>query len=466
MQEQRRWPVLPWIPILSGLIWLVMASRDGAWTLLFAAPIGSVLLGAGVAQLLWAGDRRIPQTMAMAGVLGTLAAPLFGFALGAGAALALALLSGASFVVAGACAVWQEPHTPGVPTPEPSPGLSAKVAIDEAILGMEQFTVSLPVPSDMHRIRDEIDHALAFYDGRGWLDDPAAYHAEPPALERPNLSLERSGNMHYEHLRWESGYAPHEDEPGRERYLARRPLQTAHAYIRRHPGPDRPWLVCNDGYRTGTAGMDLRIFHRYYYELGLNLAIPVLPLHGPRRIGRQSGDHFFSGDILDTIHTEAQAMWDIRRLIGWLRAQGAPVIGTTGLSLGGYTTALLAGLEDDLSCAIAGIPVVDLSRIIWRHGPKLQLDYFEHVGHGLEQARKVMHVVSPLAMAPRVPREGRLVFAGVADRLVPPDHARDLMRHWDVPREVWYQGAHCTFAADPNVMKAVDETLRAAKLLA
>jgi dienelactone hydrolase len=98
--------------------------------------------------------------------------------------------------------------------------------------------------------------------------------------------------------------------------------------------------------------------------------IPVLPLHGPRRIGRMSGDGFLSGNVLDTIHAEAQAVWDARRLIGWARAEGAPLVGVHGLSLGGYTTALLASLQEGLSCVIAGIPVADLARTFWRHGPR------------------------------------------------------------------------------------------------
>ena len=91
--------------------------------------------------------------------------------------------------------------------------------------------------------------------------------------------------------------------------------------------------------------LDLRAFGHYHKILGLNVLIPVLPLHGPRRIGRRSGDGFLGGEVLDTVHAETQAIWDIRRMIGWLRGQGALSVGATGLSLGGYTTALLAGIE-------------------------------------------------------------------------------------------------------------------------
>jgi hypothetical protein len=67
-------------------------------------------------------------------------------------------------------------------------------------------------------------------------------------------------------------------------------------------------------------------------------------------------------------------------------------------------------------------------------------------------------------LEPRVPREHLALFAGVADRLVPPDQVRDLWRHWGRPPIVWYQGAHVTFMLDPRVRRLVDATLRDALL--
>jgi dienelactone hydrolase len=463
VREQLRWPRLPWIPIASGALWLWQCAEGGLFAKLIGFPLGSIVLASGVALLLWPGDRRIPQTLALVSLIGALLLlPLVG-SLGFLSGLVLLAASAASYLASGLIAIAQEPFTSGVPRPELTLPLAAQVGIDEFILGMEQLSIGLP--KETERLVREVHEARELFESRGWLDDPQRYHEQPPELERFELRRADSRGIAYEHLEFESGYAPHAGEPGRERWLDFVATRTAHAYLLRQPdGAQRPWIVCNNGYRMGHAFGDLRLFRRFH-QLGLNVLIPVLPLHGPRRVGRQSGDRFLAGEVLDTVHAEAQAMWDIRRMIAWLRREGATQIGSYGLSLGGYTTALLSALVDDLDCAIAGIPVSDFSRIFWRHGPKLQLDYLGHMGTAQEDAARVFRVVSPLALKPRVVYEGRMIFGAIADRLVTPDHVRDLWEHWDRPRIVWYEGGHCTFGLHPSVQEGVVATLRERKLL-
>jgi hypothetical protein len=196
-----------------------------------------------------------------------------------------------------------------------------------------------------------------------------------------------------------------------------------------------------------------------HQRLGLNLLVPMLPLHGKRKIGRRSGDGFIVGDILDTTHALAQSIWDIRRLLSWVRVQDAPAVGAMGYSLGGYTAALLASLDDELACVISGIPATDFMSAFYRHGPVLHLRDAEESGLEEESMREVMRVVSPLALQPLVAKERRYIFAAAADRLVPPDQPRDLWRHWDRPRIEWYQGAHVTFRSHRSVVRLIREAL-------
>ena len=138
-----------------------------------------------------------------------------------------------------------------------------------------------------------------------------------------------------------------------------------------------------------------------------------------------------------------------------MRAQGAPAVGVMGLSLGGYQTALLAGLDADLACAIAGIPLTDIARAVWRHGPLLHTTHAEH--HGIVRDALRRGAARGVAARARAPGalERRWIFARVADQLVPPDQVRDLWQHWGRRKIAWYQGAHLTFRLHPNVAKLV-----------
>jgi dienelactone hydrolase len=308
--------------------------------------------------------------------------------------------------------------------------------------------------------------ARELFEEKGWLEKPAGYHNVPSPLDSPTLRAAHVRGTDYEQLTFESGFEPHSDEPGRDRWLSYRANRTARAWVLRHRDANRPWLVCIHGYQMGHAGIDLLAFPPdwLHHGLGLNLAIPVLPLHGARKIGRRSGDGFLTGDILDCAHAEAQAMWDIRRILGWIRAQSESKIGVFGLSLGGYNAALLSTLDDDLACAIAGIPLVDIPSAMIRHGLLSAIGGRGSENLDADQMAEIMNVVSPLALAPQLPLERRFVFAAVADQLVPAEQAARLWEHWDRPRIEWYQGAHMTFRAHPSVRLLIEEGLRTAAL--
>lgn len=462
MQHLPRWHYEAAVPIAAGLLWLWCAASFGVVGFLFSLIPGCLLLSSGTALLLWPGDLRIPQFAAAGGLLGVPLAVPATFVAGPGTALALIALSAASFLASGAVALRQEPRMRGVPEPRPSPGLYLQVACDEALLAWMQVSLEVRTVGETARITREVAEAAELFDARGWLEKPADYHVTPPPLEDPRLGPAQAWRVDHEHMSFESGYEPHPDEPGRDRWLGYDANRTAHVRILRHPGGPRPWLLCLHGFQMGDARVDLLAFdqQRYHRALGLNMAVPVLPLHGVRRVGRRSGDRFLAGDPLDSLHAEAQAMWDVRRLLGWIRAQGAPAVGVLGLSLGGYQTALLAGLEEELACVIAGIPLTDIARAVWRHGPSLHLLHAEHEGLVRDHVAEVLRPVSPLALDPLVPRERRYIFGGVADRLVPPDQVRDLWEHWERPRIAWYQGAHLTFRRHRAVRLLIRDALR------
>ncbi len=384
--------------------------------------------------------------------------------------LQFAVRAGMAPLVVGArvASRWAEGQPEGLPTPRGGLAIAGKIALDEFFLATEIASAPVVWRREGRRVVDEMADALDLFQQRGWLDEPESYHCTPPALE--DVSLRGSGLpvFPYETLRFQSGYEPHAGEPGRERWIGYRDNQTAHAWIMRHPGPARPWIVCIPGYRMGHPIVDFTGFRARWLHrtLGLNVAIPVLPLHGPRRIGRRGGDGYFAGDFVDTVHAQTQSVWDVRRLIGWLRrTHDAPAIGVHGVSLGAYTTALVAAFEPDLDCVIAGVPAADFARLLRSHVPDIALRAMDRFGFSFDRIEQLLQVVSPFAFDPGVPSNRCYLYAGLVDRLASPDHARDLWEHWGRPRVTWYHGSHVSFLWEADVKSLVLEAFEAQGLL-
>ena len=476
MFAQSRWSIWAAPTLGAGLSWI---SQAASLSLLPALPlwiVATLLVTSGGGQLLTPGDRRITQVGALAGLVGALVALPYAFVIGPGTALFLAACGIFASWGAGRMALHVEPHVYGVPAPTPSVSVAAKVAVDELILGFEHLlgTLGFDLDGSIERVVEEIDELHSRFANEGILEKPETYHQMPPDLIDPEIRVSEMAGHRVEVLRFESGYAPADGEPGRERWLSYDGCRDAWAYVLRHEGPPRPWLIATNGYRMGNGAVDVRLFDRFHKEgkgsrssgLGLNVLIPVLPLHGPRKLGLHSGTGFLSVDVIDTLHAEAQAMWDMRRLLSWIRAQEAPSVGAFGLSLGGLTTANFASLAEGLVCAVPGIPLADIARMAERHAAAHQIRYAEALGYDFSRISEVLSVISPLALQPKVPHSGRMIFGATADRLVTPDQVRDLWRHWEEPEIVWYQGSHISFVNEREVWAGVDRTMRASGLSA
>ncbi len=112
------------------------------------------------------------------------------------------------------------------------------------------------------------------------------------------------------------------------------------------------------------------------------------------------------------------------------------------MSLGGYTAALFASIEPRLSCVIASIPLVSLKATMRRDLSEEKRLAREAMGLSEELLDQVWAPHAPLAHAPRVERQGRLIVAGLADRICTPDQAEALSLHWERPPIHWFPGTH------------------------
>lgn len=355
-----------------------------------------------------------------------------------------------------------------VPAPNLSWGLAAGVAMDEAVLAVALTPSRFPRRADFARVGAELADARRMFRRRGWLARPGSYHRVPPPLAADDVETSRGWalGLGYERITYDSAFSTRAGEPGGDRWMAFEPNRRATATIVRHRGAQRPWVVCVHGFCMGYPfmdfkGLDTAMLHR---DLGLNVALPVLPLHGPRKVTMVSGEAFLSFDMMNTVHGLTQAVWDIRRLVSWIRGQGATSIGLYGVSLGAYVVALLAGIEEGFDAVVAGVPVVDFPGLFHRHSPvHIRARSIEHHIMG-GVAEDVFRVVSPLHLEPKVRSDRRYVFAGYGDRLVFPEQARRLWEHWDKPPICWYPGNHVGYLWSSQVRAFLGESLRASGL--
>ncbi len=357
-------------------------------------------------------------------------------------------------------------QAPGeLPIARPTIALAAQAFRDEVVLMGLKARRPVSRPEVFERITREVVTALEFYGDRGWLENPKRFFGAPPPLSDVTVRKVKGSRRSLYRISFDSGYLPRPGEPGAERWMGYTANNREYALLLRHPQP-RPWLVCVHGTEMGRAALDLALFRawRLHDDLGLNVVMPVLPMHGPRARGLPKGAVFPGEDILDGVHATAQAVWDIRRLLSWIRLQEPESqIGLNGLSLGGYIAALIASLEKGLTCAILGVPVADLVQLLGRHSG---LSHDDPRRHTMELAEPIGRMVSPLSLTPLVPMRGRFIYAGVADRLVHPrEQVIRLWEHWGKPEIVWYPGGHAGFFRSRPVQRFVWDALQHSGLL-
>jgi dienelactone hydrolase len=378
-----------------------------------------------------------------------------------GAGVALAPSRTAAFAVNAFLRGGVGPTGPGIPRARMSAAIAAQVALDEALLGVMRSPRRFPSAKDWERIGGDLAATLDFYGRRGWLANPPAYHRAPPSLESPSIRRASVWGVKYERLSWPSEFEPHDGEPRADDWRAYERNATAHAYVVRS-GEHRPWLICLHGFGVGYASADFVAFRAAHlaHDLGLNLIFPVMPLHGPRRAGAFGGAELLSNELHRFVIGMSHAMWDIRRIIGWARAQN-PRVGVYGMSLGGYAAALLSTLEPGLETVIAGVPVTDLPSLLRKHVPRRVVQRGEEHGVTLESLREAFSVVSPLVSPPKLAPNDLYVFAALGDRLAPPAQARLLQDAWRTQNFHWSAGAHLSFLWDASVNAFIDDALRA-----
>ncbi|HZS41912.1 MAG TPA: hypothetical protein VFF06_34015 [Polyangia bacterium] len=281
--------------------------------------------------------------------------------------------------------------------------------------------------------------AIAFYRRPEILSGERFFRAPP----EPRPSEERRGNLPQGgavvDLKWPSEFEPSWDAV-RADYLHHEPNRFAYARAFLKPRPAAS-IICLHGYRSGSFFVEERAFvARWLYSLGLNVVLFQLPFHAKR--GGDGAPIWPSVNVARTNEGFAHAVFDLRALAGWLarRTDGAP-LAMTGMSLGGYTTALYATVEK-LAAAAPMIPVASFPDLLWAHGEgRPERARAEREGITLAMLRDSMAVHTPLERKPLLDGDRVLVVSAEGDRIAPPEHATRLARHF-AAEELRFAGGH------------------------
>ena len=224
----------------------------------------------------------------------------------------------------------------------------------------------------------------------------------------------------------------------RERYdrAVENRTATARLFVHRHR---RPIIVCIHGYLGGAHGAESRIWPLpFFHSLGVDVALFVLPFHGPRaRAAFGARPPFPGADPRMTNEGFRQAMGDFRDFVRYLLERGHPKVGVMGMSLGGYSTALAATLEPELAFAVPIIPLASVADTALHHG-------FLGSGPDAEAQHRalaaVYRVTSPLARPAAIPSSHIFVIGAERDQITPIAHARKLAAHFGCRFDTIYGG--------------------------
>lgn len=289
--------------------------------------------------------------------------------------------------------------------------------------------LSFPAPVEPPRIWSRAANPVAQHIARGTVENIAftsSFEAINPAMRQPWRTLTRNNVVRAQHWR-------HDDGP-------------------------RPTLCVIHGF-MGSAYLFNGLFFSlpWFYRSGYDVLLYTLPFHGRRAeaFSPFSGYGYFAHGMSGFAEAMAQAVHDFRSVIDYLESTGVDKVALTGLSLGGYTSALLAAVEPRLQAVIPNVPVVSVVSELddWFPANKLFA-----VGQRLgrlprdEFAAGVAYH-SPLTYAPQVPKDRRLIITGLGDRLAPPEQAEMLWEHWDRCALHWFPGNHILHVSQPAYLR-------------
>jgi pimeloyl-ACP methyl ester carboxylesterase len=289
--------------------------------------------------------------------------------------------------------------------------------------------LSFPAPTEFPRVSSRPANPVAEWMAHGRVHNikfKSSFSAINPAVREHRRGYERNNVVHAQH--WVHDDGPH------------------------------PTLCLIHGF-MGSAYLFNGLFFSlpWFYRSGYDVLLYTLPFHGRRaeRHSPFSGYGYFADGFSGFAEAMAQAVHDFRSVLDYLEYTGVDRIALTGMSLGGYTSALIAAVDDRIQAVIPNVPVVTPESAFDDWFPANMLVRLGNRVTGMDRtaaaAASMYH--SPLNYPPLVAKDRRLIITGLGDRLAPPEQAEALWEHWDRCAFHWFPGNHILHVSQPDYLR-------------
>lgn len=195
---------------------------------------------------------------------------------------------------------------------------------------------------------------------------------------------------------------------------------------------DKPTVLLLHGWNDVT-GYHLRFpfTARRFNRNGINAVVLALPYHFERRPTTPGAiRNCISEDVLRTVESTRQGVFDVRALAAWLLQQGCPSVGIWGVSMGAWIGGLALCHDPRINFGILMTPVVQMDRLV------RELAFVGAIRNAIKDHPIDFSKFNLTTYKPLASRENVLLVKAEYDAFVPGDTVESLWNHWNNP-EIW-----------------------------
>jgi pimeloyl-ACP methyl ester carboxylesterase len=301
-------------------------------------------------------------------------------------------------------------------------------------------------------LQEYIDYH-AFYSQPRFLDDPGSAFPDPPdghsVIER--ATRRRSWDPKTAKLASIDFYSPFQtlDPRFRDEYASLEPNERVESRAWFHEDGPRPVVLFLHGFSAPDYRINKMWFSaQRYYDAGLDVVFMNLPLHGGRLPSSAAfhGAAIIQPSLWRLSEACAQGVMDLRILIRYLLARGAPKVGIVGYSWGGFHASMLACLEPQTDFIVSIAPVVSIADLVMSWPTRTFFEEsLDEPALMIRELRKILAPFTPLSHPLSIPKERVLLAASANDGIIPAIHTEALWEHFGRPEVYWSCGGHILY---------------------